>query len=134
MAKKKKLQPTTKKHVKSYETGKTGSVVGSIYTYKKHKKPKRLGKTCIHFNKEKLTCRLSKTFCKDADSCTSYAVNPKEIQIVQEKKLTTEKAKNINEVGITAIVLSDNRKCTNNNHKIIDLNATLRIARPDGII
>ncbi|MBO5372377.1 MAG: hypothetical protein J6A75_06630 [Lachnospiraceae bacterium] len=46
MAKKKKaLQPTTKKHVKSYETGKTGSVAGSIYTYKKRKKPKRVGKT-----------------------------------------------------------------------------------------
>ena len=133
MAKKKKtLQPTTKKHIKSYKTGKTGRVIGSIYTYKKRKKPKRVGKTCKFFDKDKLTCKLSKTFCKDADNCTSYAINMEEIQIVQSKKTAIKKSQNINEVGITAIVLSDNRKCTNNNHKIIDLNATLRIAKPDG--
>lgn len=133
MAKKKKsLQPTTRKNVKSYETGKTGSVVGSIYTYKKRKKPKRVGKTCIHFDKDKLTCKLSKTFCKDADSCTSYFTNLQEAQTTQPKKASVKKSHNINEVGITAIVLSDNRKCTNNNHTIVDLNATLRIAQPDG--
>ena len=133
MAKKKKsLQPTTKKNVKSYETGKTGSVVGSIYTYKKRKKPKRVGKTCKYFDKDKLTCRLSKTFCKDADSCTLYVTNVQEVQVAQSKKTSVKKPHNISEIGITAIVLSDNRKCTNNNHKIIDLNATLRIAQPDG--
>ncbi|MBO5372378.1 MAG: hypothetical protein J6A75_06635 [Lachnospiraceae bacterium] len=55
-----------------------------------------------------------------------------EIQIVQSKKPTVKKSQNINKVGITVIVLSDNRKCTNNNHTITDLNATLRIAQPDG--
>lgn len=129
MATKKKLKSTTKKHIKSYETG---SIVGSIYTYKKRKKPKRVGKTCKFFDKDKLTCKISKIFCKDADNCTSYATNMEEIQIVQSKKPTIKKSQNINEVGITAIVLSDNRKCTNNNHAITDLNATLRIARPDG--
>lgn len=131
---KKTLHPSTKKNIKSYETGKTKSIVGSIYTYKKRKKPKRVGKTCIYFDKDKLTCNLSNTFCKDADSCTSYFTNLQEIQNVQSKKPSVKKSHNINEVGITAIVLSDNRKCTNNNHTIVDLNATLRIAQPDGKI
>lgn len=135
MAKKKKsLQPTTKKAVKSYDTGKTKSVVGSIYTYKKHKKPKRVGKTCVNFNKEKLTCKLTKTFCKDAENCTLYITNMQEVQVAHEQKPSVKKSHNINEVGITAIVLSDNRKCTNNNHTIIDLNAKLRIAQADGKI
>lgn len=129
--KKKPSQSKSKKSITSYGS-KSSSVVGSIYTYKKRKKPKRVGKTCKYFDKDKLTCRLSKTFCKDADSCTSYATNKEEIKIVQSKKPSVRRSQNINEVGITAIVLNDNRKCTNNNHKIIDLNATLRIAQPDG--
>lgn len=129
---KKSMQSTTKKKNKSYDTGKTGSVIGSIYTYKKRKKPKRLGKTCKYFDKDKLTCKFSKTFCKDADSCTLYVTNVQEVQVAQPKKTSVKKSHSINEVGITAIVLSDNRKCTNNSHKIIDLNATLRIAQPDG--
>lgn len=56
---KKTTQPNPKKRVKSYDTGKTKSVVGSIYTYKKRKKPKRLGKTCVYFNPDKLTCESS---------------------------------------------------------------------------
>lgn len=129
--KKKSSQPKSKKSITSYGS-KSSSVVGSIYIYKKRKKPKRVGKTCKYFDKDKLTCKLSKTFCKDADSCTSYATNKEEIKIVQSKKPTIKKLHNINEVGITAIVLSDNRKCTNNNHTIIDINATLRIAQADG--
>lgn len=136
MAKKKKLQlqPTMKKNIKSYETGKTKSVVGSIYTYKKQKKPKRFGKTCVHFQKDKLTCKLTKTFCKDADNCTSYISKEHELQNKKIEQTVIKKSHDISEVGITAIVLSDNRKCTNNNHKMIDLNATLRIAQTDGKI
>lgn len=135
MAKKKKsLQPTTKKNIKSYETGKTKSVVGSIYTYKKQKKPKRFGKTCVHFREDKLTCKLTKTFCKDADNCTSYISREQELPNKKVEQPVNKKSHNISEVGITAIVLSDNRKCTNNNHKIIDLNATVRIAQSDGKI
>lgn len=135
MAKKKKsLQPTTKKNIKSYETGKTKSVVGSIYTYKKQKKPKRFGKTCVHFQEDKLTCKLTKTFCKDADNCTSYISKEQELPHKKIEQPVKKKSHDISEVGITAIVLSDNRKCTNNNHKMIDLNATLRIAQPDGKI
>lgn len=129
--KKKSTQSKSKKSRTSYGN-KSASVVGSIYTYKKHKKPKRLGMTCKYFDKEKLTCKLSMTFCKNADSCTLYTTNKEVIKIVQSKKPSAKKSQNINEVGITAIVLNDNRKCTNNNHKIIDLNATLRIAQPNG--
>lgn len=126
--KKQSIQKQAKKSVRSYGK-KSTSIVGSIYTYKKRKKPKRVGKTCKYFDKVKLTCKLSNTLCRDADNCTSYIANMEEIQI---NHLTEYKKDNINEVGITAIVLSDNRKCTNNNHKIVDLNATLRIAQPDG--
>lgn len=130
MANKKKLTHfNPKKRVKSYDTGKTKSVIGSIYTYKKHKKPKRLGKTCIYFDIDKLTCKTTNLLCKDADNCQCYVAN---MQQLQENQLLNKKSHNINEVGITAIVLSDNRKCTNNNHTIIDLNATLRIAHADG--
>lgn len=120
--------------VKSY--GKSSSVIGSIYTYKKHKKSKRLGKNCIHFDKEKLTCKISHHLCKDADNCKSYAES---LNIQQKNKnedrIPVKKTKqNISEVGITAIVLNDNRKCTNNNHKIIDINATIRIAKSNGSV
>lgn len=129
--KKKAIQSKPKKSTTSY--GKKSSGINrSIYTYKKRKKPKRVGKTCKYFDKEKLACKLSKTFCRDAETCTSYTANLEEIQIVQSKKATVKKSQNINEVGITAIVLSDNRKCTHNNHTIIDLNSILRIAHPDG--
>ena len=116
-------------YLKSY--GSSNSIVGSIYTYKKRKKPKRIGKTCKYFNKEKLTCILSKTFCQDADECTSYVAI---VQEEQNKPYSVKRSHDINDVGITAIVLNDNRKCTNNNHTIIDLNATLRIAQSDGTI
>lgn len=53
------------------------------------------------------------------------------MQTLHTEKSTNKKAHNINEVGITAIVLNDNRKCTNGNHTIIDLNAKLRIAQPN---
>lgn len=123
----------SKKHTSSYGK-RSKSVVGSIYTYKKRKKPKRVGKTCKYFDKNKLTCILSKTFCKDAENCTSYETNLQEIQVTQPRQSFVKKSHNINDVGITAIVLSDNRKCSNNRHTIIDLNATLRIAQSDGKI
>lgn len=134
-----KKSKNTKKNesIKSY--GKSG-VVGGIYTYKKHKKSKRLGKTCIYFNKEKLTCGLTHHFCKDADNCNSYSTHSKEPvsqRTVKQKKHSDPELKerrNIGEVGITGIVLNDNRKCTNDNHKITDVNATLRIGKTDGEI
>lgn len=55
------------------------SVITNIYTYSK-KKPKRLGKTCIHFDSNKLTCKLNKSLCSNADTCSFYRTNLKEIQ------------------------------------------------------
>lgn len=42
--------------------------------------------------------------------------------------------KDINKIGVTVIVLCDNRKCTENNHRMKDLNATIRIVTPIGKI
>ncbi len=100
------------------------SVITNMHIYST-KKPKRLGKTCIYFDSSKLTCKLSKLLCSSADSCTSYRTDLKEVQ---------SDVKNINIVDITTIVLSDNRKCTNNEHNIIDISAKLRIAKPNGDI
>lgn len=134
MANKKKSTKLSIKGKLKMNNGKSSSIVGSIYTYKKHKKPKRVGRTCLYFDKDTLTCMFSKNFCKDAENCTSYITNLQEIEVAQPKNPTSSKARNIKEVGITAIVLSINRKCTNNNHKIVDLNAILRIAKADGSI
>lgn len=40
----------------------------------------------------------------------------------------------ISKVGITAIVLNDNRKCTNEHHLIQDVQAELRIATPSNVL
>jgi len=114
---------------KSSSHGKSSkSVITNIYTYSK-KKPKRLGKTCIHFDSNKLTCKLNKSLCSNADTCSSYRTNLKEVS-------NDDKIKHIKHdtdvVGVTTIVLNDNRKCTNNNHNITDLNAKIRIAKPNG--
>lgn len=128
---KKKLTNTKlqKNKLKSYSKG-SKSIVTNIYTYS-NKKPKRLGKTCIHFEHNKLTCKLTKNWCNNPDECMSYVTNLKEINEVTRDK---SKNRNINIVGITTIILNDNRKCTNNKHDITDLDANIRIAQPDGEI
>lgn len=131
--KKKKLSNPKLQKKKSNSHGKSSkSVITNIYTYNK-RKPKKLGKTCVHFDINKLTCKLTKTLCKNADTCSSYRTNLKEIQNKFISKTKNLKHK-IDIVGITTIVLNDNRKCTNNKHKIIDLNAKIRIAQPNGKI
>lgn len=137
MAKKMKSSiPKPKKKAKSYVTGKTKSVVGSIYTYKKQKKPKRYGYTCMYYVKDKLTCQLTKALCKNADSCSSYRSNSQgtQTQKSQHKPPVVRQPHKIDEVGITAIVLNDNRLCTNSSHLIIDVDAKLRIAPREGSI
>lgn len=132
----KKMNPNNS--IKSY--GKSSSVVGNIYTYTKYRKPKRIGKTCIYFDKEKLACKISHQLCKDADNCKNYVEISKEPLVNQPIKKTKKvnnipvkkDKRNINEVGITAIVLNDNWKCSNNRHTIIDINATLRIGTTNG--
>ena len=129
MTKKKKntIKSTKKLHSNSYSNS-SKSIITNIYTYNR-KKPKRIGKTCIHFNFEKLTCKLNNSLCKNADMCSSYVTNLKEIQV---NHTANNSIHDVNIVGVTTIVLNDNRKCTNNKHNIIDLNAIVRIAQPDG--
>lgn len=135
MANKKKesiVPKPQKKKSRSHGKHRKGSksVITNIYTYSK-KKPKRLGKTCIHFDSDKLSCKLNKSLCGNADTCLSYRTNLKEVQSdIKNKSIKHD----INIVGITTIVLSDNRKCTNNQHSLTDLNAKIRIAQPDGEI
>lgn len=126
--KKKVITPKPQKKKSSSHGKGSKSVITNIYTYSK-KKPKRLGKTCIHFDSNKLTCRLNKSLCSNADTCSSYRTNLKEVQSDIKNKFIKH---DINVVGITTIVLSDNRKCTNNRHSITDLNAKIRIAQPNG--
>lgn len=115
---------------KTKKTKKSKNIITNIYTYS-NKKQKRLGKTCIHFNSNKLTCNVYKNFCIDADNCTFYESN---LNKIHTKKISVKKTNNINEIGVTTIVLNDNRKCTNNKHNVIDLNAIVRIAKKDGEI
>lgn len=108
-----------------------------FYVYTKHKKLKRLGKECIHFIPEKLTCKLSNMFCKNSDTCAQFAyIKEPPLEAPKYSKNNIQKNKDdITHVGITAIVLSDNRKCTNKNHSLIDIQAKVRIStRPIGKI
>lgn len=123
----------SQKRNKNYSTGKSKSsksIITNMYT-QSSKKRKRLGKTCIHFNVEKLTCKISHMLCKDADNCTSYVTN---LKAIQNKQQGDKKSSDINNVGVTAIVLNDNRKCTNNKHDVVDLNAIIRIVEDNGNI
>lgn len=130
MANKKKKVINSKPQKKNTNSNdkRSRSIITNIYTYSK-KKPKRLGRTCIHFDIDKLACKLTKMLCSNADACSSYRTNLKEIQ----SSIKDKEIKHADEiVGVTTIVLSDNRKCTNNNHYIIDLNAKIRIAQTNG--
>lgn len=128
--KKKSIVPKPQKKKSSSRGKRSKSVITNIYTYSK-RKPKRLGKTCIHFNSSKLTCKRNNSFCIDADNCLYYATNLKEIHNDSKARIIK---KDNRIVGITAIVLNDNRKCTNDKHEIIDLNAVVRIAQPNGAV
>lgn len=129
--KKNKSQKTIKEKVETPLTShaKSGSIIKNIYTYSK-KKPKRLGKNCLHFDKDKLSCKLYHQLCKGAEKCNNYTDN---LEVLTHAHSSKNKALHkIGEVGITAIVLTDNRKCINNNHTITDINATLRIGKTKG--
>lgn len=105
--------------------------VNNIYTYNKHKKQRRYGKDCVNFNKEKLTCKLFKQLCNNADKCSSFKFNDEiNLHIARTDKF---KKIDITDVGITAIVLCDNRKCTQEDHIIKDVQAKLRLSlNPSG--
>lgn len=128
--KKKSINSKSQKKYSSSSSKSSNSIVTNIYTYSK-KKFKRLGKNCIHFDSSKLTCKLTKFWCNNPDECTDYVTNLKEIEGNITRKI---KNRDINIVGVTTIVLNDNRKCTNNNHDITDLDANIRIAQANGEI
>lgn len=142
MSKKKNKQDTylkikkQKTHKKNYYGGNTASIVGGLYSYKKHKKPKRIGKQCYYFNPDKLTCRSTGQFCTNASTCTSF----KKINSLKTDKPQNEPVLNKNSkkytsiIGITAIVINDNRKCINDSHNIIDVDAIIRIVKNTGEI
>lgn len=142
MSKKKNKQYTVlkikkqKTHKNNYYGGKTASIVGGIYSYKKHKKPKRIGKQCFYFNSDKLTCRLKGQFCTNASTCVSFTKsNPAKINKSKNKPiLNKENKKYTSLIGVTAIVINDNRKCINDSHNIIDVEAIIRIVKPTGEI
>lgn len=117
--------PKSKKTINPYS-----SIVGEkgIYTYTKRRKPKRIGKECIYFSPNKLTCKLSQQFCKDAEECDHFVYCEEKSTLCPTYTNIKHKKENIDDVGITAIVLSDNRKCTGRNHTIQDVQAKLRIS------
>lgn len=132
-----KKKKTSKRKFSSYNKSKDSINLKGIYCCPKRKKPKRIGKECINFKQDKLTCRLSKQFCKEAETCTFFQY--KEDFYLHKTDDNESKVKykkgNSSEVGITAIVLNNNRKCTNENHHIQDIQAKLRIAlNPSGKI
>lgn len=142
-AKKSKRKP--QKSSRSY----AHSTLSNFYVYKKKKKPTRLGKDCDYFNSETLTCSEMGRFCVNASSCSmfkssgSMAKNQnksgtKKVQvhtIPNYSKGQKKQKHDISDVGITAIVLNDNRKCVNNKHEIQDVRANIRIAtEAQGII
>lgn len=122
------------------------STLSNLYVYKKKKKPKRLGKDCKYFNSTSLICNTTGKLCVNASACFMFKLSdsvlkeketqPKNIHIIpnytkSQKKHTHE----ITDVGITAIVLNDNRKCINSRHNIQDIRANIRIATTNqGII
>ena len=130
MAKKNK----SKKNKKDYyliPRNKTNSTDKILYVQTRRKKPKRLGKTCIYFDINKLSCKTTGMFCTNAEKCKNYVEIPQKMTI---QKHITKVFHEVDNVGITAIVLCNNRKCTNSNHTIIDVQAKIRIAKTNGKI
>lgn len=120
--------------------GKSSSIVKGIYTYTKPKKTNRIGKNCINFVADKLVCKLDNHLCQNASSCGHFKFINKESNTKQKTnnikpikpKLHRKPTDDITHVGVTAIVLSDNRKCTNGKHELKDVNAKIRVVTPIG--
>lgn len=115
-------------------SGKTGSVVGGIYTYKKHKKPKRLGKDCIYFDSEKLACKITKMICKNADDCSSFTSNQYRPKSNNKPKINPKTKKYYANIGVAAIIITNNKECIFSKHTMIDIIGILRIVTPLGEI
>lgn len=128
---KKQNKKSKSKQNNFYSKPSANNHIYEIYTYKKHKKPKRLGKECFYFISDKLTCELFNRLCTEADTCISFIHKTENTTTHNSSKSPIPHHKDdISKVGITAIVLNDNRKCTNEHHFIQDIQAELRIATP----
>ena len=57
-----------------------------------------------------------------------------ELKEPEQRKVQHRIKRDISKIGVTVIVLCDNRKCTENEHKIEDLMALIRIVTPKGEI
>lgn len=122
-----------KKSSKNYFGDKNASVVGGLYTYKS-KRRKRLGKDCIYFDSEKLTCKSTKTFCKNAEECLSFTSNKQKISKNNNPKMDRKTQKYYADIGVTAIIVTNNKECIFSNHIMKDIIGILRIVNPSGEI
>ena len=115
-------------------SGKTASIVGGIYTYKKRRRPKRLGKECVYFEPGKLTCKIMKSLCKNAEECVHFMSNRHKPKTNNKPKINSKTQKYYTNIGITAIIVTNNRECIFSNHAITDISGILRIVSPSGDI
>lgn len=62
-----------KKSKRIYDGGKSVlHIKNSSGGFYKVKKTRKLGKNCIHYNEQKLTCILDGKWCKQASICSRY--------------------------------------------------------------
>ena len=132
-----KSRPKQLKHESSGSNIRSSGVVAGVYTYKRPRKTNKIGKNCIHFNTENLTCKINNRFCTNASTCVFFEYLSSATKVIPSFKRKTKKRKktdNFTRVGITAIVLSNNRKCTNAKHELKDINAKVRVVTTNGCI
>lgn len=122
-----------KKSSKNYFVNKNASVVGGLYTYKS-KRRKRLGKDCIYFDFEKLTCKTTKSFCKNAEECVHFVSNHCQSKSHNKPKINPKTQKYYANIGITAIVVTNNKECIFSKHTMTDVLGILRIVTPSGTV
>lgn len=103
-----------------------------------HRIDNKYGKLDLYFNitKDILFKKLDQKNISEKKYTKSTAIYSKESKngnnTVSDNSIPIQKQ--IIDVGVTAIVLSYNKKCNNENHSIIDIIAKLRIVFPNGKI
>lgn len=86
-----------------------------------------LNKSCIQNNKTQIV-KSTQNESNNSESIPINSSNSKKSDLYNLPKT------DISKIGVTVIVLCDNRKCTENNHRMKDLNAAIRIVTPIGKI
>lgn len=103
-----------------------------------HKIDNKYGKLNLYFNipKNILFQKIEQKNLsekKNTQNVTTYSKEVRKgINTITDNSIPIQKQ--IVDVGVTAIVLSYNKKCNNENHNIIDITAKLRIVFPSGKI